>query len=274
MISYATTWRATATSRLLVVCALMITACQPSGETSTPSTDPPPSTTEESPSTETPARPSTAQEIVVPDRETLAGLDAPPGIDDTQICRVDTDCRVYQPSDWDPRVECCYEYPCALDYAAVNQQTWTMMRAWQQANPFDCASYVQTSGPCSNRPIRCGLSQEPPDAACVEGTCQVIYPHPWPQIDPNAQACSVNADCRAFWTQSLGYLARCCDYDCREQWIGISAATLDELRTWEETLAPTCDEILAVHTCPAPVQCISRPRVAECRAGLCRVAGN
>ncbi len=216
------------------------------------------------------ALPSPGEDNVV-DPAVLDGADPPTVVPEEQSCRIDDDCRAYQPGDWSPRVECCYEYPCDLDYTAVNQRTWTAMRAWRDANPFDCAAHLQDVGPCRHRTARCGLDQQAPPAACVDGLCIVAWPDPWPAVDPEAQACTVDPDCLAYRPSSSSTRGRCCGDVCGSQWVAISRATAVEIDRWTHERAEPCATWLAANSCPEPLACSSTPPRVECRGGACVV---
>lgn len=194
------------------------------------------------------------------------------GVDATeQTCTTSADCRVVQPSDWSARVECCYEYPCDLDYIAVNRSTWDGLRAWQRAHPFDCAAHLQSEGPCDPRPARCGLDQEPPGADCVEGLCQVAWPAPWPQVDADAQTCAIASDCRPWRRTATSIETRCCEADCGMDWVAINQSTRDELDAWIQAHPVDCDATVASGACAERSACATAAPGVACVAGLCAV---
>lgn len=201
---------------------------------------------------------------------TPAEADGPPGTDAAaQTCSTSADCRTWQPSDWSAGVECCYEYPCDLAYVAINRDTWERQRAWQLANPFDCAAHLQEHGPCEARPPRCGLEQEPPASECVDGVCVVAWPRPWPQVDGDAQTCTVSSDCRPWRPTSTSAASRCCEADCSTEWVAINTATRDELDAWLAAHPLDCDATLSSGACAGRDACaVPAPDVA-CIAGLC-----
>ncbi len=188
-----------------------------------------------------------------------------------QACATSADCRVVQPSDWSARVECCYEYPCDLDYIAINQSSWERLRAWQLSHPFDCAAHLQSDGPCDARPSRCGLDQEPPRAECVDGVCQVAWPSPWPRVDGDAQTCAIASDCRPWRTSATSLETRCCEADCGTDWVAINEQTRDELAAWIEAHPVDCDATVSSGTCAERSACATAAPGVACVAGLCAV---
>lgn len=200
---------------------------------------------------------------------TLAGS-APPAMDAARSCTRDDECRAWQPGDWSADVECCYAYPCRLDFAAIHVQDWEVRRAWQRANPFDCVAHLRESGPCDPRTPRCGLDQTAPAAVCRDGACALAPPEPWPRIDPQAQICTSNADCVALATSTLQPQARCCENrPCPGSWTAVSRETMRELQQWQEHDA----------VCPGDAGCSANqiscapgavPPVA-CAAGFCQL---
>jgi hypothetical protein len=202
----------------------------------------------------------------------------PVAIDDAaaKTCRVNADCRVIQPGDWSARVECCYDYPCRLDYIAINQSTWDALREERRATPFDCAAYLQSEGPCAHRPAPCGLDQTPPEPACIEGQCAVAWPVAGPTLDPDAQHCASRADCVAMRASAVSWARRCCDAaPCGDDWVAVSRRTVAEVEAWAAEDLPDCAAWGHGHTCPEAVACdpVPVPDVT-CRAGTCgRVEG-
>lgn len=198
----------------------------------------------------------------------------PPAIDEiSTTCRVDDDCRVVQPGDWSAAVECCYDYPCTLDYVAVNTGWFDHNRAWQQANPFDCTAELAEQ-PCPTRSPRCGLSQDPPPVACDDGTCRIAWPEPWPVVDPDAQTCTVDDECVAFAHSRTSVDGRCCDDACFGQPVAVNRRTAEALTSWIERDAPTCDDALHDGTGCSPQDCAPwEPPPAHCDAGLCALLG-
>lgn len=199
----------------------------------------------------------------------------PPKLDTpgARACASDDACRVMQPSDWDARVECCYEYPCSLDYLAINQSTWDALRAWRLANPFDCTQHLQREGPCAPRTERCGLDQEPPEARCREGMCEVAWPLDGPQPDPEAQLCSTRRDCLAYRATATSFQTRCCGQDCRSRWTAINGRTRVEIEAWSSQQAPACDAWFGAPECPSDEVCDPVvPPAVTCRDGQCGLA--
>jgi len=190
---------------------------------------------------------------------------------DAQACAQHSDCRVFQPGDWNERVECCYEYGCDLDYVAVNQETWTLLRQWQRDHPFDCVSHLREQGPCANRSTRCGLIQDAPAAACQEGVCRVATPPQWPIVDPEAQRCTSDADCAAYRSAESSPLERCCGQDCSDEWISISRNTEAEIDRWRAHHAPRCETWREQHECPPSTACALVSPGVTCRGGECRL---
>jgi hypothetical protein len=203
---------------------------------------------------------------------TLEGAPAPDITTGAQTCTADDECRVYQPSDWNPRVECCYEYGCDLDYAAVNTETWQQLRAWQRANPFDCTTHLREGGPCTSRTVECGLSQQAPAARCDDGHCAVVYPDPWPAIDPGTQRCTSDAECVAHRPSATSPEARCCGSRCESDWVAIARETAAELERWRADHAPACDVWRQSNPCPPPTACELTPPPVACRGGACVLA--
>ncbi|MCB9507895.1 MAG: hypothetical protein H6698_06200 [Myxococcales bacterium] len=204
--------------------------------------------------------------VEAPTRESLAGAPPPAVLPAEQSCARNEDCRVHQPSDWNVRVECCYEYGCELDYVAINQTTWAALRAWQAANRFDCAAELQREGPCATRAPRCGLSQDPPAAVCVDGLCTVATPTSWPVIDAAAQRCTAPGDCGAFDTATTSLRSRCCGSACGGEWVPINRSTALELAAWTAA-APPCDGFDRSE-CPAD-PCDEPAPAVTCRGGQC-----
>lgn len=209
-------------------------------------------------------------EATAPLAATEPDLEAP----EARACERDEACRVMQPSDWAARVECCYEYPCVLDYVAINEATWERVRAWRAENPFDCAAHLQSEGPCATRTERCGLDQTPPPAACREGECVVDWPLDGPQPDPQAQECSTRRDCIAYRATAASYATRCCGQDCRSRWTAVTARTRAELELWASQHAPSCEGWPGAQACPDEGECapVVPPPIA-CRDGKCVVEG-
>lgn len=247
--------------RLLILVALStsLTAC-PSGDES--NADPP----NEQGSAEPEDEPSgeALQPVVIPPQEELVGADMP-ALDGPQPCASNDECRVVQPSDWSPAVECCYDYPCSLDYLALNADHAELYRAWQRANPFDCAEFSREVGPCSTQAVTCGLAQEPPQAACVEGMCQLALPDPWPAADPEAQTCGTNGDCVPYRTRAAREGTACCADDCVEgDWIAISRTTRDEFAAYIQAHQEECGE-----ACPDAADCAFDEPHVTCEGGYC-----
>lgn len=202
--------------------------------------------------------------------EVLATLPPPSFIGGSlpqQSCGADSDCRVIQPSDWSADVECCYEYGCELDYVAINQDSFRIWRAWKTANPFDCQAHLQSDGPCENRAMRCGFVQDPPEAACVAGVCQVAFPDVWPVVAPEAQSCTVSAECRVVNLGGATPAAQCCANNCNANWTAINDATFAEYSTYQAMLpALECAGV----PCP-PEECNAEPPISACDTGMCRL---
>jgi hypothetical protein len=202
--------------------------------------------------------------------EVLATLPAPSfvaGSLPAQTCGADSDCRVIQPSDWSAGVECCYEYGCDLDYVAVNQDAFRIWRSWKAANPFDCQTHLQENGPCENRASRCGFVQDPPEAACVMGTCQVALPEVWPVVDEQAQSCTVSAECRVVNLGGATPQAQCCSNNCNANWAALNDATFAEYSTYQAMLpALECAAVSCLQE-----ECAAEPPIAACDTGMCRL---
>lgn len=197
---------------------------------------------------------------------------APPDVRlDEQHCETHEDCRVFQPGDWNARVECCYEYGCDLDYVAVSSRTWAAIRAWQRANPFDCAAHLRDAGPCNPRGARCGLVQHAPAAACQDGRCRLALPEVWPAVDPDAQRCTSPADCLAFRPSSTSGVARCCGGACDGEWTAINRDTAQEIDRWRNNHAPSCESWREANDCPPTTACSLIPPPVTCRGGECVV---
>ncbi len=205
------------------------------------------------------------------DEESLVGAPPPAVQLDAQVCESHEDCRVFQPGDWNARVECCYEYRCDLDYVAVNARTWDLLRAWQRANPFDCVAHLRDAGPCSTRTPRCGLVQAAPAAACIEGLCEATLPEEWPRVDPEAQRCTSNSECIAYRPASTSLEARCCGMDCSGPWVAINNATAEEIDRWKRFHAPACEPYLAENICDSMAACALVTPPVVCRGGECVV---
>lgn len=186
-----------------------------------------------------------------------------------QSCGEHADCRVFQPGDWNPRVECCYEYSCDLDYVAINQQTWQLVRDWQRANPFDCTEHLQREGPCSSRAQRCGLIQDSPAAVCDGGLCRVETATPWPAVDPEMQRCTAALDCLAVDTNGGSFRARCCGSNCFADWAAVNRQTAGELDRWRHYHATPCETLLEEATCPRLEECHQMRPDATCEGGQC-----
>lgn len=188
---------------------------------------------------------------------------------DEQSCEQHGDCRVFQPGDWNPRVECCYEYSCDLDYVAINQATWQLVRDWQRENPFDCTQHLREEGPCSARAQRCGLIQDSPAAVCNEGLCRVETADPWPAIDPEMQRCTAALDCLAVDTNGGSFTARCCGSSCVAEWTAVNRQTAGELDRWRNYHATPCERLLEDQTCPRLEECRQMRPDATCEGGEC-----
>jgi len=217
-----------------------------------------------------PADTFAALRAAVNDPAQLATVERPdlfqPGL---QPCASDDECRIAQPSDWSADVECCYEYGCTLDYVAINADNQSALRAWQRVHPFDCTAHLQANGPCENRAMQCGLSQDPPAAACIEGQCAVRFPPTWPVIDLAVQTCAVDAECTPVRPGATTLQERCCHDRCDAQWMAVNQQTAGELRAWlAMTPAGACDDL----TCGETVACEPSPPAVACASGLCMLA--
>lgn len=247
----------------LLLASAWLVACTPSTPSETPTATP--ATGEERAGSGETATPATTGEAGA----ALAGS-APPVLDPARPCTRDDECRTWQPGDWSADVECCYAYPCRLDFAAIHVQDWETRRAWQRANPFDCVAHLRETGPCDPRTPRCGLDQTAPAAVCRDGACALAAPDPWPQIDPQAQICTSNADCVALATSTLQPQARCCENrPCPGGWTAVSRETMRELQQWQEHDA-TCPEDASCSTTPISCAPGAVPAVV-CTAGFCQV---
>jgi hypothetical protein len=208
--------------------------------------------------------------------ETPSALDsdgsAPPAIRlDEQRCETHADCRVIQPGDWNPRVECCYEYSCDLDYVSVNQDTWALVRQWQRANPFDCTEHLREEGPCSARAQPCGLVQDSPAAECSNGLCRVAIAPPWPAIDPEMQRCTEALSCVAYPSNGGSFDARCCGLACADTWAAVNRQTAGELDRWRNYHATPCEVLMEAQTCPRLEDCNSTAPSTTCLGGRCTI---
>lgn len=208
--------------------------------------------------------PQAVEPVVVPTAEELVGAPMPVlGV--PQPCASDDECRVVQPSDWSPAVECCYDYPCSLDYLAINADYADLYRAWQRANPFDCAEFSQEIGPCRTQAVTCGLSQDPPGAACIEGMCQLVLPDRWPAVDPQAQTCGTDGDCVPYRLRDVIDGMSCCPTGCEEgDWVAITRATRGEFIDYIESNPPECGE-----WCPDERECDFDEPDVSCDGGYC-----
>lgn len=206
--------------------------------------------------------------VQVDEKTLLAAATPPVVVASAQQCSSDADCRVHQPSDWSPEVECCYAYGCDLTYEAVNQQSWELLKRWRKAHAFDCVAHLGKTGPCATSSPVCGLSQEPPPAVCSEGLCKVATPEAWPKVDGSAQRCDVDGDCRAIAEPSSKAEALCCEGRCGGPWVAVNRATQEELTAWQASQKAVCD---ARVKCPAAGGCAPAP-AAVCTGGLCAMA--
>jgi hypothetical protein len=204
-----------------------------------------------------------------PEAENPAGAAPPPIRLDEQNCETHSDCRVIQPGDWNPRVECCYEYSCDLDYVAITQDTWGLVREWQRANPFDCTAHLGEVGPCSSRAQPCGLVQDSPAAVCSEGLCQVSLVDPWPPVDPEMQRCTGTLDCVAYPANGGSFETRCCGRTCADTWTPINRQTAGELDRWRNYHAQPCELMMEDQTCPRLEECRSAAPAVTCEGGQC-----
>ena len=234
---------------------------------------PPAPTPDESEGSGSESEGSTEAPAEAVDPADLVGAPPPPIDATSRTCRVDDDCRVVQPGDWSAAVECCYDYPCTLDYDAVNTGWLERRRAWQQANPFDCAAALAEQ-PCPTRSPRCGLSQDPPPVACDDGTCRIAWPAPWPVVDPDAQTCTVDDKYIAFAHSRTSAKGRCCDNTCIRSPVAVNRRTAEALTAWIETDAPSCESVLPDTSACGIDDCAPwDPPPAHCDAGLCALTG-
>jgi hypothetical protein len=199
----------------------------------------------------------------------LRGLEAPPlHLDLPQPCSDDAGCVVDRPSDWSAPAECCYEYACTVDAVALSRPHQEALRAWRRAHAFDCAAWLQTEGPCPQRRLQCGLSRELPPVACVEGQCRIQWPEPWPTIDPQAQTCLLDTECRPFRAASLHLREQCCGDACGTDWVAVHHTTEGQIRDWMAmTPAGACDAF----ACEPRIACQPHPPPVACVEGLCRL---
>jgi hypothetical protein len=207
--------------------------------------------------------------VAIPTADVLRTMPAPVVDDAARRCRVDTDCRVHQPSDWSAAVECCYDYGCSLEYEAVNLGTWRLVQAWRRANAFDCVAHVRDKGPCPSETARCGLAQEPPPAACVEQQCRVAWPERWPVVDAQAQRCEVDADCTSVPASSTAPAQRCCPDLCSSERVAVNRSTAQELDAWKAAHTGDCEAWRTDNRCPPTATCAGPRAVPACVGGLC-----
>lgn len=257
------------TRTALVLLALLLAGC-PSGADPGAGSDAPGSGASPSGTSEGSAEPAAVVPAEGSGPVALGGAPMPAYTGpDAVACRTAEDCRVTQPSDWSPAVECCYDYPCRLDYVAISRTRWDELRAWRRANPFDCAAHLQAEGPCAQRPAQCGLSQDPPPAACVEGACVVAWPATGPEVDADAQICTSRADCVAMRASSSTWAHHCCETPPCGEWVAVARSTVAELEMWAESDLPTCGTWGHGQRCPEVGACDDRPPDVTCRAGTC-----
>ncbi|MFT6627328.1 MAG: hypothetical protein ACJA1R_000584 [Flavobacteriales bacterium] len=211
-------------------------------------------------------------DVPIDDSAMEGALPPDPYAAENTACSADTDCRVFQPSDWSPRVECCYDYPCRQDYKSVNLSGWAAIQSWRRANNFDCTIHLQEAGPCAQRPRRCGLDQEPPAARCVENECQVAWPSGGPRAVANAQRCVATSECMAYLPSSDGWSSRCCGNACGEDWTAINLQTAAEVQLWQQRDAPSCEEWAPDRACPEVEACSGTPPRVACVSGLCQLS--
>lgn len=228
-------------------------------------------TVSEQPAEPTPEVEAAEGSAEVEEPESLVGANPPEIRLAEQACGAHADCRVIQPGDWNPRVECCYEYSCDLDYVAINQDTWALVRAWQRANSFDCAQNLQQEGPCSSRSQPCGLVQDSPAAVCDEGLCRVQLADPWPVVDPEKQRCTAALDCVPYATHSGSFESRCCGVTCETDWIAVTRQTAGEIDRWRNYHATPCEVLMESESCPRLEHCDSVAPSVTCEGGQCVV---
>lgn len=191
-----------------------------------------------------------------------------PDVDPSRTaCHADDACRVWRPSSWNARVECCYEYGCAMDWTPIHADDWERLRAWRQANPFDCQEAIDDDGPCAVAPDVCGLQLDA-TAACVEERCTLVLPTSGPTFTDSARTCRTDSHCVAVRRDFLSERARCCEGICGT-WTAISTEALSNAEAWLGQDAPACPTDGA---CPEPsARCDQEAPQVRCLAGLCRL---
>ena len=240
--------------------ALLLPACAPK-------TDPAPAPSPREPSsTLTAEQPSTNLEAPQDDPVDWANAPHPSTDPGERPCRDDSECRTWRPSSWSPRVECCYEYGCDLDWHALHDDQWRDVRAWRQANPFDCEAELQRSGPCSTRPVSCALAWEA-RALCQGGVCALAAPPAGPELLPQASTCHVDSDCAVLSRSRLAEETRCCPDLCGP-FVAVNQQALREIAAWVESANQDCGSDL----CPAPPPCPQLQPATRCSAGQCQLA--
>lgn len=200
-----------------------------------------------------------------------AGAPMPDVASMAQPCDADDDCRAWSPSDWNADAECCYTFPCSLDFVALNRTNRERLRRWQRANPFDCVAHLRAHGPCAASSPRCGLVREAPDAFCDDGQCALRYPDAWPGIDPDAQTCSTAADCIAWRPADAALPNLCCSGHCGRNYVALRRDTLVEVEAMLAHRRADCPAWREDNDC-IDVRCAPhRPPDVTCSAGLCRI---
>lgn len=216
------------------------------------------------------AAPDVLPEVEAVDPVPLEGSAMPDPEAAPQACTEDIECRSWRPASWNPRVECCYEYACDLDWRPIHLEQWQGVRAWRRANPFDCSRELQQGGPCTQG-VTCPLQAEPPPARCHDGECVLDWPERWPIPDPRGQTCSVSADCMALPESAFSQRRRCCDMPCAERgWIPLRNDAARAVERWLENDPIDCARWQDRDgECAEPRPCSELPPPVTCRAGFC-----
>lgn len=207
--------------------------------------------------------------LVIPPASELIG--APQPVPGTQplACEDDDMCRVWRPSAWGPRVECCYEYGCELDFEPIHADEWALLRAWREANPVDCTAELQEGRPCLTDIPACPFETAPPMARCLDGQCGLALPPRWPVVAPEAQTCSVASECVAVRASVFVTLERCCAGHCPDLWAALNREGLRVLEDWLDRHAPRCAEVREALDCDPATPCPGDPPPVRCRDGFC-----
>ncbi|TVR00487.1 MAG: hypothetical protein EA398_11325 [Deltaproteobacteria bacterium] len=208
-------------------------------------------------------------QLEIPDAAALHGIPAPLPEPDTVACADDGQCRAWRPSAWGPRVECCYEFGCGLDFEALHTDQWALLRAWREANPVDCSEELHESGSCAINPPACPFDTSPPPTRCVDGRCALALPDPWPVVADEAQTCSVGSDCVAVHGIALSSRGRCCAGGCDSPWHALARETVGALEDWLDTHAPSCAEVQEALQCEPATRCAGEPPGVRCADGFC-----